>query len=386
MFFILLLILTTTSIAGAAAFFSVYGLAHTFSGTFWSVVWMGGSLEAGKLIAASYAYRYWKQTPWVLKSFLIISIFVLMLLTSVGIFGYLSSGYQTDTLSFKQNEQQVLLLEKEEKELQSRKKEIDKQIAELPPNFVRGRRQLIDSFQSETGRINKRLPELTAEVQKLKSQQIQAEAHVGPIIYIAKVFDMPTDNATKWLIFLLIFVFDPLAVTLTICVNIALKLRKDEKDHLGSTADLEYFLNKPFVNNGSQSSDVGGSSVNANAGSVATVSPAGENVKRTDDESSLTMPSIDNVSAPFVFPRGNWNDPNLTSTAVIPSHVPLDITSVQYPAGTQVMPALKPQDNSNKGLKFQVVDEDPKEDSPEWLERFKRRSNIVESMRTDTLK
>lgn len=319
MFFILLLILTTTSIAGAAAFFSVYGLAHTFSGTFWSVVWMGGSLEAGKLIAASFAYRYWNRTPWILNAFLVMSIVVLMLLTSVGIFGYLSSGYQTDTLSFKQNEQQTILLEKEEKELQTRKQQIDKQIAELPANFVKGRKQLIDSFQSETGRINKRLPEISVEVQKLKTEQIKAEAHVGPIIYIAKVFDMPTDNATKWLIFLLIFVFDPLAVTLTICVNIALKIRKDDKKVEDKPVSVDYVV---------------------------------------VDQPILTTPPIQ------------------------------ESTPVEAVPSPQPEPPPEPQQDTSKPLKFEVLDEDPKPEStesPEWLERFKRRANIVESMRTGTV-
>ena len=109
--FIVLLALTTTFIAGSAAFFSVYGLASTFSGTFWSVVLMGSSLEAGKLIAASYLYRYWHVTNFWLKTYLMAGVAALMLLTSTGIFGYLSSGYQTDVLPLKQIEQQVKVLE-----------------------------------------------------------------------------------------------------------------------------------------------------------------------------------------------------------------------------------------------------------------------------------
>ena len=98
MAFIIILIFATTAIATAAAFFSVYGLAFTFSGTFWSVVVMGASLELGKLVAASYLYRYWEKTNKILKWYLISGIAALMVLTSTGIFGYLSAGYQTDAL------------------------------------------------------------------------------------------------------------------------------------------------------------------------------------------------------------------------------------------------------------------------------------------------
>lgn len=373
MLFIILLILTTTSIAGAAAFFSVYGLAHTFSGTFWSVVWMGGSLEAGKLVAASFAYRFWSNINWALKSFLIVSVAVLMLLTSVGIFGYLSSGYQTDTLTFKQNDQQIILLEKEEKELQARKKEIDKQIAELPANFVRGRRQLIQSFESETSRINKRLPEITSEIQRLKTEQVKAEAHVGPIIYIAKVFEMPTDNATKWLIFLLIFVFDPLAVTLTICVNIALKLRKEES--------------------GNKSSDVGGAHASTDADEKSHAMSAGEDVKRTDGESPEIKPSVDNVSVPLTSMwKPNLNSVEYTGTAVMPPMKPIEIPPYDPKQPLEIdkeafLNMTKPQQEVTKPLKFELVEEEePKEEDPEWLERFKRRTSIVEDMRKGTLK
>ena len=113
MLFIAILIIAATAIAGAAAFFSVYGLAFTFSGTFWSVVVMGTSLELGKLVAASYLYRYWKQTHIALKVYLMTGVLALMVLTSTGIFGYLSTGYQTDVLPLKQAQEQVKLLDEE---------------------------------------------------------------------------------------------------------------------------------------------------------------------------------------------------------------------------------------------------------------------------------
>ena len=86
--FIFILILTTLAIAGCAAFFSIYGLAAIFSGIFWPVVLMGTSLEAGKLMAASYVYRYRDSISRTMKAYLISAIFILMVITSAGIFGY----------------------------------------------------------------------------------------------------------------------------------------------------------------------------------------------------------------------------------------------------------------------------------------------------------
>lgn len=228
MIFIALLVLTTTAIAGAAAFFSVYGLAATFSGTFWSVVMMGASLEAGKLIAASYLYRYWNKTNRWLKTYLMAGVATLMVLTSTGIFGYLSSGYQQDVLPLKQAEEQVKVLEGEKDRLIARKTQIDEQIANLPQNSVKGRVQLIKGFKDEQASVTNRIAALDQEILANKTKLIQTQAHIGPITYIASAFGLDTDNATKYLIYLIIFAFDPMAVALTLAVNIAVRLRKEE--------------------------------------------------------------------------------------------------------------------------------------------------------------
>lgn len=230
MIFISLLILSAVAIAGSAAFFSVYGLAYTFSGTFWSVVVMGGSLEAGKLIAASYLYRYWAKTNWLLKTYLFAGVAALMIMTSVGIFGYLSSGYQTDVLPLKQLETQISILEDEKTRKLDRKREIDKQISQLPTNAVRGRERLIKQFKDEQNEVTARANAIDKEIIALKTQQIKTEAHIGPITYIAKAFELDTDNATKYLIYLIIFAFDPMAVALTLAVNIALRVRREEQN------------------------------------------------------------------------------------------------------------------------------------------------------------
>lgn len=239
MIFIALLVLTTMALAGAAGFFAVVGLAAIFSGTFWSVVFMGGALEAGKLMAASYLYRYWEHTNIWLKTYLIAGILALMLLTSVGIFGYLSAGYQTDVLPLKQMEEQVQMLEQERTRLVDRKVQINNQIAQLPPHFVSGRTRLIREFRSEQTALINRIAELDAQIVEMRGQFIEKQAHVGPIIYIASVFGLDTDNATKYMIILIIFAFDPMAVALTLATNIAIRRRKEEKAALKKQQKLE---------------------------------------------------------------------------------------------------------------------------------------------------
>ena len=229
MFFIILLMLSTIAIAGSAAFFSVYGLAHTFSGVFWSMVVMGASLEAGKLVAASYLYRYWKKTNVLLRSYMMAGVLVLMLLTSGGIFGYLSSGYQADVLPLKQLNTQIQLLDEEKSRVLERKADLDKQVSQMNKNYITARIRLMKEQEPEQKYLHDRIVSLDKQVLELKQKQIKTEAHIGPITYVAKAFDLNTDDATKYLVFLIIFAFDPMAVALTLGVNIALRRREEEK-------------------------------------------------------------------------------------------------------------------------------------------------------------
>lgn len=260
--FIIILILVTLSLAGSAAYFSIYGLAAIFSGVFWPVVLMGTSLEAGKLIAASYVYRYRNTITTVMKVYLITAVLVLMIITSAGIFGFLSMGYQQDTLSFKQQEQQISLLVQEQKELNnfkaerlSRRKQIDTDIASLPNNYITGRQRLMKSYGPELDNLRtdielytKQINEKTIKISKLKQEKLVNEVHIGPIIFIAKAFSTGTDDATKWMIVLIMFAFDPLAVALTLGVNHAILERKKKLGYIEpSLAAVEHAISEDLT-------------------------------------------------------------------------------------------------------------------------------------------
>lgn len=247
--FIFILALSAAALAGSAAYFSVIGLAVTFSGAYYAVLVMGGALEVGKLVAASYLYRYWNHTKVLMKLYLIAGIISVMGLTSVGVFGYLSAGYQAEMLPMKQMQEHVIALEEERKQTVVRKRALDEQIASagynlnvnqangrIDPRAVQAMRQAeaarkaqVASLEPEQKAVTARMVALDKEILDLKTQQIMHEAKIGPIMYIAEVFGLPPDNATKYLIFLIIFAFDPMAVVLTLAVNIALRIRRDEQ-------------------------------------------------------------------------------------------------------------------------------------------------------------
>jgi len=230
MIFISVLILVTIAIASAAAYFSVYGMAQLFTGAIISVIIMGASIEAGKLVAASFLYRYWTKIGLALKAYLLTAILILMVITSMGIFGFLTAAYQKDTIPLAEMDQKITLLETERQELVARRDRIDKQVEGISANMVRSKERLATSFQTERNAIETRLGELTPELQHLKTEQINVKAKVGPIMLVAEVMGEDPNKAVFWFILILISVFDPLAVALTLSVNIALRIRKEDKE------------------------------------------------------------------------------------------------------------------------------------------------------------
>lgn len=239
MFFIVVLVITALALAGSAAYFSVYGLAQVFAGAFWSVIFMGASLEAGKLVASSFLYRFWDKISVLLRAYLLTAIIVLMGITSMGVAGYLTAAYQVDTVGLRDQTSQLEAYQTELDRLVKRKAEMDTQVAAMPPEFVSGRQKLIKSFKAESDAIGPRITFLQAEIAPLNTAKITKEAKVGPIIFISKVLGKETDDAIFWLVIVLVSVFDPLAVALTIAANAAIKDRADNKKIVESVAPLE---------------------------------------------------------------------------------------------------------------------------------------------------
>lgn len=224
------LMIVAVTIAGVSAYFSVYGLAHIFTATFWSVVIMGGVLEVGKLVATSFLYRYWSAIGWYLRAYLLVAIVGLMAITSAGIFGYLSNAYQQDTVGVKDVAARIELLDTELASLSSRDQQINLDIDRIGSNFVTARQNMIKQYAPEKSKITERIAIIRTEKLDLSTKQLEVEAHTGPIIYIAKAMGKGIDDAVMWMILLIIVVFDPLAVALTLGANIVLTKRPDRQE------------------------------------------------------------------------------------------------------------------------------------------------------------
>ena len=236
-------------VAGSAAFYSVFGLSKLFSGAAIAVVIMAGSLEFAKLVTASFLYRYWDDINRFMKTYLIIGVVTLVIITSAGIFGFLSNAYQGATVVFEKESTALLYKEDRLDQLSEDKKflkeELEAAVAELPDNYRTAKRKLREEYQPKINQINTDMMELKGEIGDLKIALVETGVDVGPAIYLARVFDTDVDTVVKYFIFMLIAVFDPLAVVLVISYNLTLQVRmRDEEVNLEKNPNSEKFVRK----------------------------------------------------------------------------------------------------------------------------------------------
>ena len=221
-------------IAGSAGFFSVFGLSKLFAGAALSVIIMAGSLEFGKLVTAAFLYRYWDKINLFQKTYLMTAVITLVLITSAGIFGYLSNAYQGAMVTFEKQSNQLIAYEDRLEQLQEDKsflkEELEVQVNDLPDNYITAKRKLREEYNPRIQQVNDEILDVKGKIGDLKVGLVETGVDVGPAIYLARTFDTDVDSVVKFFIFILIFVFDPLAVMLVVAFNQALILREDKKD------------------------------------------------------------------------------------------------------------------------------------------------------------
>lgn len=200
-------------IEGIGTYVSVVGLG-AFVGYNVVIMALAASLDFGKIIVATALYKKAKTLPLLLRTYLTPALIVLILFTSAGAAGYLQAAFQTAVVDTKEQTVIITGLKDERERLLKRKAEIDAQIAKVPDNFVTARRQLIETFRVETDHLNRRLVQIDTELPKQQVVQINKNAKAGPIVYVAETFNVTVEQAANWVVIMIIFVFDPLAIAL----------------------------------------------------------------------------------------------------------------------------------------------------------------------------
>ena len=256
MFFGLVTLIVALSISAVAAYYSIVGLMAIFSAAAFSIAVMGVVLEIGKLVTASWLYQNWKTVPKVLKYYLTSAVVILMFITSMGIFGYLSkshidAGTNTSQVTVKldrvnsriASEQKVI--DRAERQLENLDKALERyvELGAVSKGLDRRKSQeeerlkLTNMFNKSQDKIDEYLDQKSEYELEIKNFDVE----VGPLKYISALLygdDALTflENAVRWVILILVFVFDPLAVLLVVAANITIRdvlnKRKRIKDKL----------------------------------------------------------------------------------------------------------------------------------------------------------
>ena len=251
MIFILLVAFSALFVAGCSAFFSIKGLVVLFSGSPLAIAIMGSSLEIGKLVAASFLHTQWKKTSFLLKMYLCSAVFVLMCITSLGIFGFLTGAYQIHSSKVGNFETQIKALTSEKTiaeqavvESANRSKILteirttQEDNIQKAGNYKAPREQAYKAIAEANEEISKKENTVTQAREKIVALEkeisdieinLNTNTDIGSFKFIAAALDTSIDNSVRYFILALIVVFDPLAVALVLAWNKLLEQRAEKK-------------------------------------------------------------------------------------------------------------------------------------------------------------
>jgi hypothetical protein len=244
MIFGYILLLIALLISSVAAYYSIAGLTAIFAAVFWPIVIMGGVLEIGKIATTVWLHKYWNRVAVQFKLYLVPAIAILMLITSMGIFGFLSKAHLDQAVPAGDISSQVQIfddkikterdnIEAARKALKQMDAQVDEKLsrttddrgAERAVQIRRNQSKERNSLQNEISTAQKKISSLQEQRAPIASQARKVEAEVGPIKYIAALIygDNPDSNllekAVRWVIILIVLVFDPLALVLILAAD-----------------------------------------------------------------------------------------------------------------------------------------------------------------------
>ena len=278
--------LSALSVSLSAAFYSVTGLSKLFAGASFEVLIMASSLEIAKLVIASLLYQYWNEINKLLRFYLTTAAIVLVAITSMGIYGFLSAAYQETAALAGSVDSQIELIETKRDNVKGQlevyneeKSSINQAVADLREGLSNNKIQyrdretgeIITTTSSSTRRalekqldqaierqteINTRVDKLNEELFGYETEIVEVTtssevgSELGPLKYISNLTDKPMDEIINYLLLIIIFVFDPLAISLVIAANFMFSLNSKNKksnDFIDDEPIIEEEIKEPII-------------------------------------------------------------------------------------------------------------------------------------------
>ncbi len=270
-------------ISASSAYYSVFGLSKLFSSQSTAIIILAGSLESAKLITATYLHRYWSYISRLMKIYMCTAVIILMFITSLGVYGFLVSAYQTTAYALENLNSSIDALQTKKIRFESQLANLNKSSQAIDKNIntltialsnnvikytdnsgnqvIKTSAENRNAYEQQLSDLNSRLSKLqTHESQLLDSMSIvdtrilqlktnsKISAEVGPLKYIAQMTGMSVDATVNWLIILLIVVFDPLAIVLLISANFAFNLKVNDKQEQIQQEQSNQLVAEPLIN------------------------------------------------------------------------------------------------------------------------------------------
>lgn len=252
------LIVSAVSVSALGAAFSVVGLGKLFAGASFAVWLMAGSLEIAKFTIAAFLHEVWGRLNLLYRVYLFIAVIVLSGITSLGIFGFLSSAYQESSAVLEAETIKLESLKAEQLRIEQEIARIIKNIDEIPTSRITRKMKARAEAEPLLADLRGKQDRIVADITHANLKLLSVKNHVGPLIYIAKMFSLDVDRVVQFLIIAFVFVFDPLAICLVIAVSESIRLQRT------STTSLRSGVPRPEFQSG-------GASVATEAGGAVTV-------------------------------------------------------------------------------------------------------------------
>ena len=313
--FILLMIISTFALAGSAAYYSVFGLSSLFAGARTEVIIMAGALEFSKLILASYLHNHWSKAGW-MKWYLTFAVGILMVITSIGIYGFLTSAYQSTADKLGVTDKMVEVVELKKGRFQEQLTYYNDEKIKLNESINGLRGGMANNTQSRVDRngnvitstsssqrkalesqlksavdqresISKKIEVLTDSITKLELNVLDLQtnnevaAEVGPLRYMSEITGKPMNIIVNWFTLLIVFVFDPLAISMVIALN---KLTNKENENGHELYSINHSGDNNNSNDGIPISDTDNEEVlQSNSSNAEPIETNGKSIESEDN-------------------------------------------------------------------------------------------------------
>jgi hypothetical protein len=261
-FFPYIIALSAALVSASAGYYSVYGLSQLFAGASLQVIIMASSLEFAKLVTASLLYRYWDTLNRVLKSYLLVATSILMLITSGGIYGFLSGAYQETATKSTIVDQEVAILDAKQSRFEEQRdylrtsiqtmtealanptvtQYVDRKTGQVVSTTSAGQRRVIEA---ELKASKDQLPAIEDSIASYDIAMLNLQTNnesareLGPLKYLAELTNVEMNKVVNWFLLLIVFVFDPLAISLVVAANFAFNQLSIKESTIVSTDNEE---------------------------------------------------------------------------------------------------------------------------------------------------